>query len=77
MTNYVVEKKETGKPYWTTVASFAKVSGSGQLSSWFLLCVSVIIGIGPELLRAVLHIFVLLEIGLAPNIFERGIVGGV
>lgn len=25
VTHYIVERKESGKPYWTTVASFAKV----------------------------------------------------
>lgn len=25
ITHYVVERKETGKPYWTTVSSFGKV----------------------------------------------------
>ena len=26
ITHYVVERQEVGKPYWTTIASFAKVS---------------------------------------------------
>jgi len=28
ITHYVVERQEVGKPYWTTVASFAKVKVS-------------------------------------------------
>lgn len=26
VTHYVVERQEVGKPYWTTIATFAKVS---------------------------------------------------
>jgi len=28
ITHYVVERQEVGKPYWTTIASFAKVKPS-------------------------------------------------
>ena len=36
LTHYVVERQEVGKPYWTTVASFAKVySTPSRLSRHF------------------------------------------
>lgn len=37
VTHYVVEKQEIGKPYWTTVASFCKVSLlSNHINYWNL-----------------------------------------
>lgn len=37
ITHYVVERMEVGKPYWTTVASFAKVRDRRD-ASFFRLC---------------------------------------
>ena len=31
VTHYVVERQEVGKPYWTTIATFAKVTPSTEV----------------------------------------------